>query len=80
MRASPPSLSLSTRWLLLSGFCLFASCRTVGPEYKKPAITAVKMPASGLTPEAIANAIASGKATIPTVIPAVRSVINAAAE
>ena len=39
----------------------------------KPAITAVKIPASGLTPDAIANAIASGKATIPTVMPATRS-------
>ena len=42
-------------------------------EMIKPAMTAVKMPASGLTPEAIANAIASGSATMPTVNPAKRS-------
>ena len=34
---------------------------------------AVKMPACGVTPEAIANAIASGRATMPTVKPAMRS-------
>ncbi len=45
-------------------------------EMKNPAITAVKIPASGLTPEAMANAIASGRATIPTVIPATRSAKN----
>ena len=35
-----------------------------------PAMIAVQMPASGFRPEAIANAIASGKATMPTVKPA----------
>ena len=45
-----------------------------------PAITAVKMPASGFTPEAIANAIAMGSATMPTVTPAVKSAINWDAE
>jgi hypothetical protein len=39
-------------------------------------MTAVKMPASGLTPEAIPNAIANGKATMPTVMPAPRSLRN----
>ena len=39
-------------------------------EMMKPAMTAVKMPASGLTPEAMANAMASGSATMPTVMPA----------
>ena len=34
---------------------------------------AVKIPACGLTPDAIANAIASGSATTPTVMPAARS-------
>ena len=34
---------------------------------------AVHMPASGLRPEAIAKAIASGSATMPTVTPAPRS-------
>ena len=42
-------------------------------EIMNPAMTAVKMPASGFTPEAIANAIASGSATMPTVRPAIRS-------
>src|SRR5688572_12945557 len=37
---------------------------------RKPATIAVKSPRSGGSPEAIAKAIASGKATIPTVIPA----------
>src|SRR6185369_2444816 len=43
------------------------------PEIRNPAMTAVKSPASGFTPEAIANAIASGNATIPTVMPDTRS-------
>ena len=34
---------------------------------------AVKMPISGFSPDAIASAIASGSATMPTVIPAGRS-------
>ena len=42
-------------------------------EIRKPAMTAVKMPASGLTPDAIAKAIANGNATMPTVNPAMRS-------
>ena len=39
-------------------------------EMSKPAMIAVQMPASGLSPEAMANAIASGSATMPTVAPA----------
>ena len=42
-------------------------------EIRKPAITAVKMPAWGGTPEAMAKAIASGSATMPTVKPATAS-------
>ncbi|MNT86446.1 hypothetical protein D3C72_2267400 [compost metagenome] len=42
-------------------------------EVRKPAMTAVKMPACGGTPLAMANAIASGSATMPTVMPAIRS-------
>src|SRR5574344_30349 len=38
-----------------------------------PATMAVIIPFSGLTPEAIAKAMASGKATIPTIRPAIRS-------
>jgi len=40
-----------------------------------PAITAVIRPFSGETPEATANAIANGKATIPTTTPANKSVV-----
>src|SRR5574343_48322 len=42
-------------------------------EIRKPATMAVTRPASGLTPEAIAKAMASGRATTPTVTPAPRS-------
>ena len=42
-------------------------------EIKKPAIMAVNKPASGFSPEAIANAIASGSATTATVSPAPKS-------
>ncbi len=40
---------------------------------RKPAMIAVHSPASGFSPEAMAKAIASGSATIPTVTPAPRS-------
>jgi hypothetical protein len=43
---------------------------------RNPAMIAVKSPRSGLTPLAIANAMASGSATIPTMIPALRSARN----
>src|ERR1700693_4106002 len=43
-----------------------------------PATTAVHKPRSGVTPLAIAKAMASGSATIPTMIPAVRSLVNSA--
>ena len=42
-------------------------------EIRIPATTEVKIPISGFSPEAIASAIASGRATRPTVAPAVRS-------
>ena len=48
-------------------------------EIRKPAMMAVKMPASGLTPEAMAKAMASGSATMPTVRPAPKSRANCAA-
>lgn len=38
-------------------------------EIMKPAITAVIIPLFGDTPEAIPNAMASGNATIPTIMP-----------
>ena len=45
-------------------------------EIRKPAMIAVKIPCSGLTPLAIANAIASGRATMPTVRPAPQSAMK----
>ena len=47
-------------------------------DMRKPAIMAVYKPCSGVTPDAIAKAIDSGSATIPTMMPAVRSLKNAA--
>ena len=37
---------------------------------------AVIKPCCGVTPEAIPNAIARGRATIPTIIPAIRSEVK----
>ena len=53
-------------------------CTVVPPKKAiiKPAIIAVVNPCSGPTPEAIAKAMASGKATIPTIIPAIKSEKN----
>ena len=45
-------------------------------EIKNPAMIAVISPCSGVTPLAIAKAIASGTATMPTVTPASRSARN----
>ena len=45
-------------------------------EIINPATIAVIIPFSGVTPEAIPNAIAKGKATIPTIIPAIKSVMK----
>ena len=45
-------------------------------ETSRPPMIAVHRPASGLRPEAIANAIASGSATMPTVKPAPASCAN----
>ena len=45
-------------------------------EIRNPATTAVTRPFSGDTPEAIAKAIASGIATMPTTTPAWRSARN----
>ena len=47
--------------------CVLAPPRA---EMRKPAMMAVHSPASGLRPLAIANAMASGSATMPTVTPA----------
>jgi hypothetical protein len=45
-------------------------------EIKKPAMMAVNKPASGFRPEAMANAMARGRATTLTVMPAPTSVIR----
>ena len=47
-------------------------CTEVPPsaEMMKPAMIAVQRPASGLRPLAMAKAMASGSATMPTVAPA----------
>ena len=42
-------------------------------EIRKPATMAVMMPFSGVTPEAIPNAMARGRATMPTMMPAIKS-------
>lgn len=42
----------------------------------KPPIMAVMRPTVGLTPLAMPKAMASGNATMPTTIPATRSVLN----
>ena len=49
-------------------------------EMMNPAMIAVIIPFSGDTPDAIPNAMAKGKATIPTMIPAIRSDINVSLE
>ena len=49
------------------------TCGPPGTEISSPAMIAVDRPCSGLTPEAIADAIASGSGTTPTVMPAPRS-------
>ena len=45
-------------------------------ETTNPPMMAVIKPFSGLTPEAIPNAMASGRATMPTMMPAIKSVMN----
>lgn len=45
-------------------------------DTRKPATMAVMMPFSGVTPEAMPNAMASGSATMPTMMPAMRSDIK----
>ena len=47
-----------------------AATTEAAPAAAKPATTAVIIPFSGDTPDATANAIAKGNATIPTIIPA----------
>lgn len=49
------------------------TCEPPNSAIRKPAMIAVNKPDSGGTPEAMAKAMASGKATIPTVTPAPQS-------
>ena len=53
-------------------------CTLLPPKMEmiRPATIAVMIPYSGVTPEAIPNAMARGRATIPTMIPAMRSDMN----
>ena len=53
--------------------CTFEPPRT---EMMSPATMAVIIPFSGVTPDAIPKAMANGRATMPTMIPASRSVVN----
>jgi hypothetical protein len=54
------------------------TCEPPSAEIKKPATMAVNSPCSGLTPEAMAKAIANGSATTPTVRPAPMSASSVA--
>ena len=45
-------------------------------EITNPATIAVIIPFSGVTPDAIPKAMAKGRATIPTIIPAITSAMN----
>ena len=54
----------------------YSFCIPPRKETIKPPIMAVISPCCGLTPEAIPKAIANGRATIPPIIPAMRSAIN----
>ncbi|CCZ15563.1 unknown [Prevotella sp. CAG:487] len=45
-------------------------------EMMKPATMAVMMPFSGVTPEAMPKAMASGRATMPTITPAMTSAMK----
>ena len=49
-------------------------------ETMKPPMMAVVNPTVGLTPEAMPKAMAKGRATMPTTIPAMRSDLKRAAE
>ena len=53
-------------------------CTFVPPssEMRKPATMAVMMPFSGVTPLAMPKAMARGNATMPTMMPAIRSFMN----
>ena len=52
--------------------------RELRAETRMPATIAVNRPTCGVIPEAIASAIASGNATMPTVIPAIASAAKSA--
>lgn len=85
--ATPPSfwivmglLVLTYLWVIFSFKDPYKPNRDVPINYFKTftnlATMAVKRPLSGVTPLAIANAIARGSATMPTVTPAKRSCVN----
>ena len=57
-------------------------CTRLPPKHdtRKPATIAVMIPFSGDTPDAIPNAMASGRATMPTMTPAMMSAVSEAFE
>ena len=87
-----PAMSVATVSPSMPYFCTMPYTITtnapVGPpictreppnaEMMKPATMAVHRPRSGVTPLAMAKAIASGSATMPTITPAIASLVNCA--
>lgn len=78
IRPSIPSCATIPATIVANAAVGPAICTLLPPsaEMTKPATIAVKIPASGPTPEASANAIDNGNAIIATIIPAVTSLKN----
>ena len=77
-RPSIPSFATIPATIVANAAVGPAICTQLPPsaEMMNPATMAVKIPASGPTPEASASAIESGNAIIATMIPAVTSLKN----
>ena len=75
---SSPSLATIPATMVANAAVGPAICTLLPPnaEITNPATMAVKIPASGPTPEASASAMDSGSAMIATMIPAVTSFTN----
>ena len=75
---SIPSLATMPATIVANAAVGPAICTLLPPsaEITNPATIAVKIPASGPTPDASASAIDSGNAIIATMIPAVTSLMN----
>ena len=78
--ASPeyPNFSITLKTMTANAPVGPPICTRLPPkkEMQNPAIIAVNNPRSGPTPLAIAKAIASGSATMPTMIPAIKSLVK----